>query len=454
MARLGWRAVALAVLMPLTACAAGDPNAGMESAAGVTLRSVTPGAASALPSVVDATRRLGTTMLASAPSDANVVTSPASLAVALGMLTEGARGQTLSELDAVLGASGDKRTEAFAALRGVLLALDGDPAVVKSGKLPDSPMVHLANQVVVKNDYPVSADYLAALADGFGAGVQRADLASADGKRVLDAWVNHHTGGLIEKSAIEPSPDLRVVLQDAILLAARWSQPFLPEATAAREFTLADGSKVDVETMASSREVAFAEVDGWQAVRLPYGDGQLYADLVLPPSGVDPAAVTPDVLAKLGAALTAASPVEVALTLPTIDAKPDSLDLKDVLARAGLTNLWCGADVDLTGIGPEDLCVSQAVQQALLKVDEDGTVAAAVTEIGASGRRSAGRADPGVAPRPSVPDGDCRGPNVLAAVPRRRPRPASLTGTQPRRPADQETVTGAGRALQTRAPMP
>jgi len=332
-------------------------------------------------------------MLAAAPQDTNVVTSPASLAEALGMLTEGARGTTLTELEAVLGASGQQRKDAFAALRGTLLPMDGDPAVVKKDTLPDVPVVHLADQVVVDDGYPVSADYLKALAEDFGAGAQSVDLGSADGKRVLDAWVNHHTGGLIDKSAIEPDPSLRVVLQDAVVLAARWTQPFLPEATGTRPFTLADGSRVPVETMASARSVAYAELDGWRAVRLPYGDGQLYADLMLPPSDVDPAAASPDLLTKLSAALDRATPTAVELTLPTLDLKPGAMELRPVLADAGAAHLWCGTDPDLTGIGPQDLCVSQAVQRAVLNVDEEGTIAAAVTEIGMAGSSAPGRPD-------------------------------------------------------------
>lgn len=384
MARLAGRLVALALLVPLAACAGADPTAGMQSAAGVALRPVSPDAAGALPSVVAATRRLGTTMLAHAPAGANVVTSPASLAEALGMLTDGAHGTTLTELEAVLGASGQQRKDAFAAVRGALLPLDGDPAVVKAKELPDNPVVHLADQVVVDDGYPVSADYLKALAEDFGAGTQSVDLGSQDGKRVLDAWVNHHTGGLIEKSAIQPDPFLRVVLQDAVLLAARWTQPFQAEATKARPFTLPDGTQVPVETMATAHEMAYAEVDGWRAARLPYGEGQLYADLILPPSGVDPAAVSPDVLAKLSATLDRAKPTDVELTLPSLDIKPDAMELQPVLAAAGSAHLWCGTDPDLTGIGPQDLCVSQAVQRAVLKVDEEGTIAAAVTEIGES----------------------------------------------------------------------
>jgi serpin B len=375
-----------ALLLPLAACAGGSRSGtGEVSAAGVVMRQVTPERATALPSVVGATRALGTQLLQAVP-EGNAVVSPASLAVVLAMVADGARGTSLSQLETVLGASGEQRKDAFAALRGTFNSLDGDPALVRQAELPEHPLVHLADQVVVDDGYQVSQDYLRALADGFGAGVQHADLASPAGQQVLSEWVDHPTGGLIKSSAIEPSPDLRLVLQDALLLAARWQTPFAQSATGPRTFTLPDGTSADVETMASHAAAAYAEVDDWRAVRLPYVDGAVHADLILPPAGTDPGSVEPALLARLGKALDATTPAEVELTLPTLDLAPPALDLTSTLRAAGAASVLCGEPgTDLSGMGPEEPCVQQAVQQAVLQVDEEGTKAAAVTEIGMAG---------------------------------------------------------------------
>ena len=337
-------------------------------------------AAPAVTGVVDATRRLGVTTLATAARDGNVVISPSSLALALAMLTEGARGDTLAALETLLGAAGEERRDAIAALRAELLEHDGDPAVAAGKELPDRPIIHLANQVVLDDEYEPSLAYLDALVDVFDAGVQTTDLSSEAGMDVLSAWIRQHTGGLIDKTAIEPNPDLRLVLQDAILLAARWQIPFNPGLTASRPFTLPDGDRVEADTMAGMEQWAYAEVEGWQAIRLPYVEA-LHADVLLPPEGVDPAEVSADLLARISAALDAATPGLVVLSLPTLDVGPDTLSLMDILPAIGAPVL-CADAPDLSGIGPGDLCVLQAAQQAVLRVDEEGTVAAAVTEIG------------------------------------------------------------------------
>ncbi|MFE9233012.1 serpin family protein [Cellulosimicrobium funkei] len=371
-----------AALAALTACAGGVPaGPDLPLATADTARDVVRVTdAGATPRVVDATERLGLTMLAAAPRDGNVVVSPASAVVALSMLAEGARGDTALTLDDVLGASGQDRTDAVNALLASLDAYDGDPAQVRADELPEKPLVHVANQVVLDDQAQVHDTYLEALAAGYGAGVLETDLGSEPGIEPLDRWVRHHTGGLVEESAVEPDVDSRLALQNAALLAARWSSPFEEQATRPSPFALADGSEVDAEAMHQEHDWSYAEVDGWQAVRLPYTEG-FHADVVLPPDGVDPATLAQDTNAALRAALDAAPSRSVALTLPTLDVDAEApLDLTPALAAAGLGDLM--VEPDLTGISDEaDLKVTQAWQQAVLRVDEDGTVAAAVTEV-------------------------------------------------------------------------
>ncbi|GAA3645661.1 serpin family protein [Microbacterium marinilacus] len=378
-------AAALVLTASLASCATPSPDDHVIRAEGVSARAVSISDAVELPQAVAAARELGAKTLALADPDGNVVLSPAGLATALSMLADGARGATLAELESVLGATGDGRRDAFAAVRGALSALDGDPSAVAADELPERPLLHLASQVVVDEGFEVRDDFLAALADTFDAGSQQVDLGGEEGKAALDAWVREHTGGLIEQSAIEPDPQLRIVLQDAVLLAAAWKAPFDEGATAPQGFTLADGTRSEVDTMSSSQvSFASAERDGWRAVRLPY-DEALHADILLPPEGTDPATATGELLGELATALDDAAPEPIALSLPVLDIGDAKTDLLPLLPELGLGSLPCtSGSADLSGIAlaPGDLCVDQAVQQAVLSVDEAGTVAAAVTELG------------------------------------------------------------------------
>jgi len=337
-------------------------------------------------SVVDATWRAGFVALATGDGSAGTVVSPASLVVALSMLAEGAVGGSAAALDEALGASGDARTDAVNALSAALARYEGDPAAVSAKELPVPPVVHMANQVVADDGVQLNESYLDRLVAGYGAGVLVTDLATAAGKRDLDAWVNRNTGGLIKESAIEPDPALVLVLQNAVALAAAWAEPFEADATSDDAFTLAGGEQVTVPTMHGAATWAYAEVDGWRAVRLPY-TADLHADVLLPPAGssaaTDPSSADPDAVAAVVAALDAAEPGQVLLALPKVDLTSRT-DLTATFEALGLADLLDPATARLDGIliSDQPLFVGQAVQQAVLQVDEDGTRAAAVTELG------------------------------------------------------------------------
>lgn len=348
---------------------------------------VAVGAAPAVPDAVAATDRLGLDLVALG-DEPNAVVSPASAAVALAMLAEGAEGTSAAELDALLGASGGARTDAYNALTGQLKPMAGDPAVVQDDDLPETPVVHLANSVVVDDGAAVLDSYLERLAAGFDAAMHSTDLGSSEGKDALDGWVREHTGGLIEESAIQPDPLLRLVLQNAVVVAAPWQDPFDPGSTGPMPFTAADGTQVEVEAMAKRTATGYAEVQGWRAVRLHYAGGGLYADVLLPPAGTAPQALPVEVMADLAEALaqdsTGPAPREVDLRLPKVDLRSHTPLLQ--LLEEQTPSLVNADTADLSGISTaERLFVSQASQQATLTVDEAGTVAAAVTELGMAG---------------------------------------------------------------------
>jgi hypothetical protein len=71
------------------------------------------------------------------------------------MAAEGAERQTLTELEALIGAAGPDRSDAINALTGTLQALDGDPGVVQDEELPETPVVHRADRLVLDDSLMV-----------------------------------------------------------------------------------------------------------------------------------------------------------------------------------------------------------------------------------------------------------------------------------------------------------
>lgn len=373
-------AILLAALLAASACGAGGQGQTVTSDAA--FRQVALADAADASTVVSASDRFGLEVLAGADPTTNLVLSPASAFVALAMLGEGATNAGAAELDTLLGSTGRTRSEAINALAGVLVPFAGDPASVADEDLPDNPLVHLANNVVLDDQAQPSTTYLDRLAEFYDAGVQVTDLAGEQGTRVLDAWVREHTGGRIEESAIEPSEDLYLVLQNAILFAARWQQEFDPNVTTAGPFTTGTGQTRTADLMRGQWDLPYAQVDGWTAIVMPYREG-FTAQFALPPAGVDPASIDAATLAQLDGALAAAAASPVEVVLPQFDTD-STIDLGRALRDQGLAAIFDADSRSLQGITTDvDLIVSQAVQQARIAVGEQGTVAAAVTEISA-----------------------------------------------------------------------
>lgn len=337
------------------------------------------GDAGAVDDVVAAADALGVAMVGSAGSGENLVSSPASAVFALTMLTEGAQGATLTELEELLGAEGPERTEAMSALQASLAAYDDDPALAVGEELPDVPLAHVANNLMLDDGSVVHEEYLDALGAAYDTGVQVTDLASSEGKQALDAWVQEHTAGLIEESAIEPAPDLYLALQNAVLFAGQWQSPFDERSTSDQDFTRHDGSSVQVPTMAQTLTAAYVETGGWQAIRLPYTEG-FHADVMLPAPGADPHTIELAAMQGLSDDLDAVEPTQVELRLPIVDTATQ-LDLVPVLEAAGVVAVFDPDVADLSGIADTGLVVGDVIQQAVLQIDEEGTVAAAVTEV-------------------------------------------------------------------------
>ncbi len=314
--------------------------------------------------------------------DANVVVSPASVALALAMARAGARGETAAEMDAVLGAvASDEHA-------GWLNALDAALAG-RSGTFPDTAgqahpvALRIANAPFAQRGMTLLPAYLEALASRFGAGLRlvdyRADPEAA--RRLINGWVDDQTVQRIPELLVPGiiTTDTRLTLVNAIYLKAPWLTPFSPDATKPGAFSRPDGSTVDVPMMSTSESLPYAEGTGWRAVELPYVGGSLALTIIVPDSmAAFQTSLTPELLTGLTGAL---QPRQVQLALPRFGIESKT-DLATTLAAMGMPLAFDADRADFSGITAEErLVISAVIHQANIDVDEKGTEAAAATAV-------------------------------------------------------------------------
>ena len=374
---------ASALLASCSSSATGTPLTSTVTRETVSLDSVRTSLADAVTACDELGAQLLNHLLTQSPGT-NALASPLSLALALALVADGATDATTQGYDKLLGVSGQERDQTWSAVQTALNRNDRSLDGFDPGKPPETPLVHVANHVVVvdRKDLTVSQTYLDTVLRWFSAQIEKVPLGDlADN---LSKWADKNTAGLIKKTGVQVTGDTALVLQNALLFAAQWDTPFNAEGTAEDTFTRADGSTTQTKFMHGTRIIPYAYGQGWAAVRLGYQGGELDGqglamDVVLPNQGTSPADLPPATWAQASAALDQAAAGsdqnEVKIVLPKLDLTSGPVELLEMLKALGLDT----SSLDGIALG---LSISQVVQQVRLLVDEEGTVAAALTEVG------------------------------------------------------------------------
>lgn len=322
----------------------------------------------------------------------NLVLSPYSVLVALGMTLVGADGVTAEEMSTVLGADqqGDRWHKGVNALTAHIDGLAGEQERSDDSKAEIA--LATANQLFGQHGAPWQPDFLDLLAKEYGAALRAVDFETAaeQARTLINGWVEDQTHDkivdLIPEGVLTAAT--RLVLVNAIYLKAPWEDPFEKDLTDRADFFLADGSTVQVDTMhKSDLSASVSRGKGWQAATIPYAGRELAMTIVLPDPGGRDAAYgrgleeVERVLATSGPAgfVTGGSPSRVEISLPKWTFRT-AAPLADVLKRLGMPAAFSDeADFSLMTEDDEVLVLSEVLHQGFIAVDEEGTEAAAAT---------------------------------------------------------------------------
>lgn len=320
-----------------------------------------------------------------AAASGNVACSPASLEAALAMTAAGARTETRAEMLRVLHTD-DPGLDAI----GHALRAWDDPA-------RETYTLRVANRLFGEDAYTFEEPYLARVRAAFGAPVERLDFIGAPepARALINGWVAEHTRDRIRALIPEGAIDAltRLVLVNAVYLDARWETPFDRNATRPVTFRVDGRTAVEVDTMHATRTLAYGQIDGATIVELPYRGDELAMRFVLPAEGTPPEAWATE--AHLSDT-TALGSQRVALSLPKFRLEPATIPLEDHLTALGMHLAFDDDRADFTGMANppnagDRLHVSSAFHKAFVRVDEDGTEAAAASAVIMAARGAAMR---------------------------------------------------------------
>jgi len=305
----------------------------------------------------------------------NIFFSPLSIATCLQMVYQGSGGSTKAQCAEVMGLAGISDQDVLIYFKGLISTLSSSDTDCS---------LTLANKVWLHDAMPVLQSYTDMLTQSLDAEVQADKFDNPPAvARSVNGWVEKRTGGMIKEliSSDAINSLTRLILCNAIYFKGSWLSPF--KTTKPEPFHINAKEQVTVDMMRQESDMGYGETDLCRFITLRYkGKRNMSMVAVLPQVPFQLHSVEQE-LCKPGTIQTwfkQARRRKVKLAMPKFGFE-QSHDLKAVLEGMGMTEMFSDSSANFENInGAEhDLYVSSAVHKAVIKVDEEGTEAAAAT---------------------------------------------------------------------------
>ena len=303
----------------------------------------------------------------------NTLISPLSVLYALAMTANGADGETLTQMEKVLGMDVDN-------LNSYMLAyLD---------LLPESKdyKMSLANSIWFKDDpnFAVEQSFLQTNADYYGAGAYKA--AFDEGTRNdINSWVKEHTDGMIPEIIDEIPDEAIMYLVNALAFDAKWADEYEEHQIREGRFTMEDGTRQDVDMM-HSEEYTYLEDDLATGFIKYYKDRKYAFVAMLPNEGVSVSQYVDSLTGEhLRELLNNPQDVTVFASIPKFETEY-GIEMSEVLQEMGMTDAfdWQVADFSRLGtynVDGMNICINRVLHKTFISVTEQGTRAGAATAV-------------------------------------------------------------------------
>ena len=303
--------------------------------------------------------------------------SPMSLQFLMGVILNGAQGATTAEIAHTLGFEPSELADLNDFYRVMLTRL---PQLDPATKLT------IGNAVFVNQLFPIDQKYQRLVEKNFDAEVKNLDFRDEKAAlRNINGWCDKQTHGLIPAILDKVDPAMFAYLLNALYFKGAWMYPFSKNMTEERTFFLESGQERKVKMMEKERKFAYGEDDLCQHVCLPYGDGSYAMFVLLPKEGHTVADVVASLDGKKWNDIRSHmySDDKVNLWLPRFETKYH-IQLNDILMDMGMPGSF-RKGADFSAMSPNADHLDFVQQDAIIKVDEEGSEAAAVTSAGMLG---------------------------------------------------------------------
>lgn len=305
------------------------------------------------------------------PQDKSIIVSPLSITYALGMLNNGAGGETRQQISQVLG-FGTNGVDAVNEFCKKLLS--------EAARLDRKTKVVIANNVYVNKGRKLQPTFVEMARAYYGVVPEECDFTDSRTLRLINRWASDHTNGMIPQILDELNPNSVSYLLNAIYFKGSWTERFWESNTKNETF----GGKTIVPMMNQSHRFAYTETEDFQLLRMPYGNEAYSMTFLLPRVGKGIAEVLQTLTAEEWKKLTSSMDSWfVDVKIPRFETLTD-VNLEEVMSGLGMPRAFT-PQAEFPDFCATPTYIEKMKQVAKITLNEKGTEVAAVTMAGMAG---------------------------------------------------------------------
>lgn len=308
-----------------------------------------------------------------ADNNSNFMVSPLSISMALGMTRNGAANATLDSMNKTLFVSGLSETEINEAYKSIIETFSTlDPDV----------KLQIANSIWNRQGFDVNSDFLNANRNYFDAEITNLDFADPESVSTINSWVDQKTNHLIKKIVDQIPAEAVMYLINAIYYKGLWKYQFESKDTKDLDFFI-NGATIKVPTMRQQADLNYFEGEDFEAVEMPYNQGNFNCIVLLPEVGKTVLDISSQLsFANWTAWIDQFRVHDVKLEIPRFKYEYEEKNIKPVLTSMGMGIAFDENLADFSRINSDhQLFISKIIHKTFIETNEEGTEAAAVTSV-------------------------------------------------------------------------